>query len=343
VLATSASACSDKSKPQQAAPKAAVETKHGLTKQQAAEPLVVIGDSTITVGDFAEQLADKSPYLRARYASPERRRELLEELVKFELLAKEASRRGLDQSEEVERTKQQMMVQQMMKSEFEDKVQLSDITDQDIQAYYDAHPDEFNKPAQVRASVIIVKDEAKAKKLGKQLLEQHENNELFRQVASTQNESPELRERFGDLQFFSKPSERKDGDPPVADAIAETAFKLEKIGELSTVLTKVPEGFAIVKLTGKRKELARTLEQARRPIQHKLWRDRREAAVNSFVESLRKKADVKENWTLLEQLKVDAWSNDAGVAEAKAVPQTKTAPQTKSAPQTKTAPQRSAK
>jgi peptidyl-prolyl cis-trans isomerase C len=303
-------ACS--SKP--AAPKvtqsesAKAETKHGLTPEQAAQPLVVIGDTSVTVGDFAEQLADKSPYLRARYTSPERRRELLDELVKFELLAKEAARRGLDKSDEVVRTKKQLMVQQMMKAEFEDKVKLSDITDADIKDYYDSHPDEFNKPAQVRASVLIAKDEAKAKKLLKQLQDKPDDNELFRELASAQSEDPALpglRERYGDLQFFSKPSEQKPGDPPVPTAVAEAAFKLDKIGELAPEPVKVEQGYAVIKLTGKRKELARTLEQTRRTIQHKLWRERREAAVELFVKGLRAKANVQEDWALLEQVKVE--------------------------------------
>jgi len=92
-------------------------------------------------------------------------------MVKFELLAREASRRGLDKDDEVVRTKKQVMIQQMMKTEFEDKVKLADITDQEIEAYYKAHPEEFNKPAQMRASQIVLKDEAKAKKILKQLLE----------------------------------------------------------------------------------------------------------------------------------------------------------------------------
>jgi len=200
------------------------------------------------------------------------------------------------------------MVQQMMKAEFEDKVKLSDITEADIKAYYDGHPDEFNKPAQVRASVVIAKDEAKAKKLLKQLADKPEDNELFRELASTQNDDaalPGLRERYGDLQFFSKPSEQKPGDPPVPAALAEAAFKLEKIGELAPEPVKIEQGYAVIKLTGKRKELARTLEQTRRTIQHKLWRERREAAVEQFVKDLRAKANVQEDWALLEQVKVE--------------------------------------
>jgi len=307
-LAAAGSACSDKP----AADKAATaeqakkaDTKHGLTREQAAQALVVIGDTTVTVGDFAEQLADKSPYLRARSASPERRRELLDELVKFELLAKEAARRGLDKSDEVVRTKKQLMVQQMMKAEFEDKVKLSDITDDEIKAYYDGHPEEFNKPAQVRASIIVAKDEVRAKKLLKQLQDKPDDNELFRELASTQNDDPALKERFGDLQFFSKPGEQVAGDPVVPASVAEAAFKLDKIGALAPEPVTVEQGYAVVKLTGKRKELARTLDQTRRTIQHKLWRERREAAVDAFVKELRAKANVREDWAVLDQVKVE--------------------------------------
>jgi peptidyl-prolyl cis-trans isomerase C len=303
VLAASllTSACGGKDKPD-AAPKAP-ETKHGLTIDQAKQPLVKIGESVITVGDFAEELAQKSPYLRARWSAPERRRQLLDEMVKFELLAREATRRGLDQDDEVVRTKKQVMIQQMMKTEFEDKVKLADITDQEIEAYYKAHPEEFNKPAQMRASHIALKDEAKAKKLLKQILEHQEDNKLFRDLAEQNSEDLETKARFGDLQFFSLPAQRIEGDPKVPDAVAEAAFKLEKIGEVSRQLIKTEQGFHIVKLTGKRKELARTLEHARRPIQHKLWREKREAAIEGFVNGLRDKAKVEEHLELLTQLK----------------------------------------
>ncbi|HEY6877708.1 MAG TPA: peptidylprolyl isomerase [Polyangiales bacterium] len=279
--------------------------RHGLTKEQAEQALVVIGDQTITVGDFAEQLADKSPYLRARYQSPERRRELLEELVKFELLAAEAKKRGLDQSEEVQRTKRQLMVQQMMKAEFEDKVTLADISEAEISAYYEAHPEEFNKPAQVRASAIVLRDEAKAKKLLKQLKDKPEDDALFRELANGANEDANLKARGGDLQFFSLPSERAPDDPEVDPALAEAAFKLDKVGDLAPEPVAIAHGFAIVKLTGKRKQLARTLDQARRTIQHKLWRERREAAIEQFVGTLRSQAQVQENWDLLGQVKID--------------------------------------
>src|SRR5690349_16839339 len=74
----------------------APDKKNGLTKEQAAEPIAKVGATTITVGEFADRLSSQSPYLRARYSSPERKREFLDNMVRFELLAIEAEKRGLD-------------------------------------------------------------------------------------------------------------------------------------------------------------------------------------------------------------------------------------------------------
>jgi peptidyl-prolyl cis-trans isomerase C len=300
------SACS---KPKHAAP-AKQAQKHGLSADQAKLPLVVIGEETVTLGQFAEQIAEKSPYLRARYASPARRRELLDELVKFELMANEAKRRGLDKSEDVERAKRTVMVQQMMKAEFEDKVKLSDIGDAEIEAYYKAHPEEFNKPAQVRASQIVVKDENKAKRVLK-LASDAKDEEAFRKLVSEYSEHAESKAEGGDLHFFSRPEERAPNEPDIPAAVANAAFKLENSGDVFPDLVQTPQGFHIVRLVNKRKPLARTLDHARRMIQNKLWREKREAAVNAFMQDLRKKAHIEENLALLDQVHVDL--PDAGM------------------------------
>lgn len=301
LIALSAAACS---KPKETKEQPVQETVHGLTEEQSKMPLVVVGDTTVTVGEFAQRLADKSPYLRARYASPERRRELLDELVKFELLAAEAERRGLDQAEEVKRAKRQVMIQQMMKAEFEDKVKLSDITDQDISDYYNAHPEEFHKPAQVRASVVVVRDEAKAKRVLK-LAQEARDEDAFRKLVAEFSEDPATKTRGGDLSFFSKPDERGAAEATVADAVAEAAFTLKKVGDVYPEPVRTPSGFTIVRLTGTRRALARSLEHAQRMIQNKLWREKREAAVNAFMQRLREKAHVEEHLDKLNLVQVE--------------------------------------
>src|ERR1044071_2016871 len=107
-------------------PKAPALT-NGLTEEQSKQVLAKVGDTTITLGEFADRLGSQSPYLRARYQSPERRREFLDNMVRFELLALEAKKRGQDKLPDVQRVREQMMVQQMMKELFDDQgVKLSD-------------------------------------------------------------------------------------------------------------------------------------------------------------------------------------------------------------------------
>jgi len=278
---------------------------NGLTAEQAAATLVQVGDTRITVGDFAQRLAEQSPYLRARYNSPERRREFLENMVRFELLAQEAHRRGLDDDTEVRHTRDQVMIQQMMKAEFEDRIRLTDITDEEISAYYTAHEDEFVKPAQVRVSHIAMADRAAAQRVLTQILANPTDVGLFRQLAEEHDEDPETRGRFGDLRFFSRPGEPGDAHDRVPREVAEAAFGLEQIGAVAPHLVHVGSVYHVVKLTGRRAALNRTLTEVRRPIQNRLWREKREQAIQTFLTRLRTEAHVEENANVLADIRID--------------------------------------
>jgi peptidyl-prolyl cis-trans isomerase C len=285
--------------------------EHGLTDEQSKQVLAKVGETVITVGDFADRLASQSPYLRARYASPERRKEFLDNMVRFELLALEAKKRGHEQQPEVDRVRRQMMVQQMMKEMFDDKgVKLSDITDAEIKAYYDANPAEFQKPAQRRASHILFKDKARAESVLKKLQAAPDDMELFRKLAEEHSQDPESKPRYGDLRFFSQePAEGQNAPPkPVRDAV----FGLDKTGALHAQVIQSDQGFHVVKMTGERAALDRSLDDARRLIQNRLWRKKREDAIERFVGDLRNKSDVKENLALLEQVKIDTQGPPAG-------------------------------
>src|SRR5580765_1821632 len=67
-----------------------------LTPEQAAKVLAKVGDSTITLGDYVAALEHMDQFDRLRYQSPERRKELLDEMIEVELLAREAENKGYD-------------------------------------------------------------------------------------------------------------------------------------------------------------------------------------------------------------------------------------------------------
>ena len=289
-------------------PQASTTSRHGLTAEQAAARLAKIGDSEITVGELADQLAAESPYLRARYNNPERRREYFENYVRFRLLALEAKRRGYDDLPEVQQAKKRQMVQQMMRELFEEQIRISDIRDDEIRAYYESHREEYAQPEQRRASHIRVSDRALATRLLEQLKDQpREDETLFHTLSARYDEDPVTKGRGGDLRFFSEPGERREHEEShVPDAVAAAVFALDEIGDFAPTVVQGAEGFHIVRMTGRRPALRRSLEEARRPIQSKLHRERRDAAIEAFVASLRERAEIEENYELLGELRIDA-------------------------------------
>jgi len=65
--------------------------------EQAGRVLAKVGDRTITLGDYVAALEHMDQFDRMRYQSPERRKELLNEMIDLELLANEARQKGYDQ------------------------------------------------------------------------------------------------------------------------------------------------------------------------------------------------------------------------------------------------------
>ena len=306
ILCTTAIACGGEEEEQDAGP---VELTHGLTPEQAEEVLIKVGDTTVTVGEFAERLADQSPYLRARYNSPERRREFLDNLVRFELLANAAEERGYTKLPEVQRTRKQVMIQQMMKELFEDKIRLSDISEDEIKAYYEANQAEFNKPEQVRASHILIKNRAAAQRVLQNLLEDPNDVARFRDAVAEHSEDEVTKPSSGDLHFFEQPVDGEEFQGPPR-AVAEAAFSIGRLGGIHPELVQTEQGFHIVKLTGRRAALRRTLEEARRPIQNRLWREKREKAIEDFVTELREAANVEVHQDALSKVQIQTSPSD---------------------------------
>src|SRR5690349_22361887 len=123
--------------------------------EELKAPLAKIDDVVITIGEFQERINRQSPYIRARYTSLEQKKEFLDSLIRFEILAKEAYRRGLDKDPEVVRTMKQVMIQKLMRDEFDTKVTADTVTDAEMKTYYDGNVADYVKPEQVRVSAII--------------------------------------------------------------------------------------------------------------------------------------------------------------------------------------------
>lgn len=279
---------------------------NGLTAAQSREVLARIGDETITLGEFGERLAAQSPYLRARFNSPERRREMLDNMIRFELLVQEARRRGLDHDPAVERLETQALVDELLRVEIDAHVSLQSVTEQEVRAYYDAHPDEWNQPEQVRASHLRFADRAAAQRALASILAAPTDAELFRRLAREQSNDTETRTSGGDLRFFSRPGTGPASPDAPPDAVANAAFALTEIGSVTPTLVQADDGFHVVKLTARRQPMHRTFDEVKRIIQDRLYRERREAMITALVARLRTEEHVQEDADALATVRIPA-------------------------------------
>jgi peptidyl-prolyl cis-trans isomerase C len=275
----------------------------GAPTQSAAElstPLAKVDDVVITIGELQDQLNRQSPYIRARYASLEQKKEFLESLIRFEVLAKEALRLGYDKDPEVVRTMKQVMIQKLMKEEFEQKLTPDSVPEADMQAYYQANLAEYVKPEEIRASAIVIKTKAQAQKVATIAGgDAGKTNKGFRDLVTKYSTDEEGKLRGGDLRYFAR--DAVDLPKPVVDA----AFALVQTGDVSGVIDGGDGKFYVLKQTGRRRAVTKSFDDAKPQIRNKLYRDKRVEAQNAFVADLKAKATIEINTDNLKKVRID--------------------------------------
>jgi peptidyl-prolyl cis-trans isomerase C len=252
-------------------------------------PIAQIDNVVITVREFQDRINRQSPYVRARYDSIEQRKEFLDSLVRYEVLAKEAYRRGLDKDPEAIRALKTVMIQKLMKDEFEKPGAKGpeSVPETELRAYYEAHQGEWNKPEEVRVSAIVVSGKAQAETVAKAALgDEGRTNKGFRDLVAKWSTDEESKLRGGDLRYFAQ------GAANVPVPVVTAAFALAKVGDLAGPIDAGSGKYYVIKQTGRRRATFKDFEAVKRQIQNTLWKDSRVAAQKAFVEGLKARAKI---------------------------------------------------
>jgi parvulin-like peptidyl-prolyl isomerase len=194
----------------------------------------------------------------------------------------------------------------MLKAEVDEKITPQTIPPDAVKKYYDEHIDEFVRPELRRASQILLKDDGEAKAL----LEQAKTSDMraFRELARIKSLDETNKLRGGDLGYFDakgKPDQKPEQTGTTVDpATAKAAFALKTVGDTSPVI-KTDAGFVILKLTGLRQAHTDTPKDADERIRMRLWRERREGAIDGMLAELRKELQPSTKPELIDAIKFD--------------------------------------
>jgi peptidyl-prolyl cis-trans isomerase C len=239
----------------------------------------------VTLGMLEDHINKQPAALRARYGAADERKALLDSLVRLELLAGEAERRGLAQNPAVRQTVKDSSVQSLLRSEIDEKVTAESISQADIGAYYTAKAEDFHHPAERRASHIALASEGEAKALLPEA--QKVDLHAFAELARKHSVDRETKLRGGDLAFFALLPKPDASLRKVAEPLRKAAFALRSVGETAEAPIAVDGQFSILRLTGERPERHVTLAEAEGSIRSRLWRERRQKAIATLLDALR--------------------------------------------------------
>ncbi len=233
-----------------------------------------VNNTAITKENFLDKLDRLPEWAKNRFQTDEGKKELLDEIIKEELLFQEAEKQGLHKDKEymnkVDEFRRMTLVSNLLKREIEDKTILSE---EDLKNFYDKHPDEFNQGIQVKAKHILVDTEEEAKEIQEKL----QKGGDFTELAKAHSKDKGSAVNGGDLGFFTKGR--------MVPEFEHAAFNL-KPGELSDPV-KTQFGYHLIQVTEKKEGTQRAFEEVKASIERRLKMERQRETFDAYIEKLK--------------------------------------------------------
>lgn len=154
-----------------------------------------------------------------------------------------------------------------------------EITDEEIQTYFDENKDSFDKEEEVEASHILVDDEKTAKEVVKKI----EQDEDFAELAKEYSTDTATKDNGGELGFFAK------GD--MVKEFEEKAFGMEN-GDISEPV-KTEYGYHIIKVTDKQEPKKAELEEVKDEIKDILLESKLESEYSVWLNEKFEEYEIK--------------------------------------------------
>ena len=189
-------------------------------------------------------------------------------------------REGMTVADAKQQVAQQVKLDKLMKQELGE----SEVTDAEAKAYFDAHPDDYSEPTQVRARHILIKTKEGDKEAIEAIHKRILAGEDFATLAKENSDCPSG-EQGGDLGFFEKGR--------MVPAFADAAFALN-VGEVSNPV-QTEFGYHIIKVEERKEAGNREFAEVKEDIKQQLKQEKTHANLGQFMDRLKKAAKITIN------------------------------------------------
>ena len=226
-----------------------------LTPEQAKQTLAKVGDDTITLGDYAAALEHMDQFDRLRYQSVERRKELLDEMITVQLLAKEATAKGYDKDPIAQQEMRAILRDSMLAEARKNAPTPADVPEPEVRAWFEAHRAEYKDPERRRVSVIVVRDEPTARE-ALAAAKKSPSRPQWGELVRAKSLDPQARANVpvdlaGDIGIVSPPGDPRGENTRVPEEVRAAAFEIAELGGIADRVVGSKGKFFVVRLTQK--------------------------------------------------------------------------------------------
>jgi parvulin-like peptidyl-prolyl isomerase len=202
-------------------------------------------------------------------------------MVRTEVLAANGRARGYLDTYDVRRDLQHVLAGRYEQETIEPQLAVLGVTDHEVAAFYQEHPERFTVPAAARAAIIFlavrhqapdaVVAEVRARAAAVRAeAERQQGETLFGALAANHSDDQASRYQGGDTGWIAAGQPDSRFEPAVIDAI----FALDRAGQLAP-LVETPEGLYVIRLVEKRPAALRPLASVAAEIRAQLLAEKR--------------------------------------------------------------------
>ena len=241
--------------------------------------LATVAGAEITEQDLEAVIKRYPAQQQAMFSTENGKKQLLEQLISFELFYNLGKEIKLDNSEEflteIERLKKDLLTQMIINKTLSEVT----ITDEEAKKYYDENKDNFSERETVTAKHILVDNEEAAKKIKNEIVA---GNVSFEEAAEKYSSCPS-KEQGGSLGAFSRGM--------MVPEFEEASFTLP-VGEVSDPV-QTQFGYHIIKVTDRSEKKVKPFEDVKEAVMNTLMTERQQAKYMDVVNELSAKYEIK--------------------------------------------------
>lgn len=265
------------------------------------EMVARVDGQPITATALRKEMVRRGADFLDRFDELEEKEEVLEDLIRLEIMAQAAAKSGYAEDPEIQSGLKRMMAEKYWRDQVvQRRVEESIISDEDVRAYYESQAERWTEPERRRAAVIVLRFPPRALDADKEVARARLRGALkearkqagaidrtFGPLARAHSDDPGSRERGGDIGWIPKGASIYRWDPRVVD----TLFKLEKVGDVSAPV-ETETAIHLVKLVDRSGGTVRELSTVEAQIRSEIEAERGRTADDRQYRQLREEFEV---------------------------------------------------